>query len=210
MPSAADHIGRIIDAADNEQVRFDHFMNEALYGAHGFYTSGAGRAGRRGDFITSPEIGPLFGTVVARALDAWWRDMGSPNDFHIYDVGAGPGGLARAVIAAQPDCLAGDVSRYVCVEIGEAQWATHPAGVASMKSLPDGELRGVVLANELLDNLPFRLLVCDGVWREAWVTHRAGSFSEVLQPLKEEPAFALPANQFTGHAFRGNKQPVIG
>ena len=87
MPSAADHIGRIIDAADNEQVRFDQFMNEALYGAHGFYTSGVGRAGRRGDFITSPEIGPLFGAVIARALDAWWRDMGSPDDFHIYDVG---------------------------------------------------------------------------------------------------------------------------
>ncbi|MSX16664.1 MAG: hypothetical protein F2805_10120, partial [Actinobacteria bacterium] len=106
MPSAAEHIGRIIDAADNEQVRFDQFMNEALYGAEGFYTSGVGRAGRRGDFITSPEIGPLFGTVIARALDAWWHDMGSPDDFHIYDVGAGPGGLARSVIAAQPNCLA--------------------------------------------------------------------------------------------------------
>ena len=87
MPSAAEHIGRVIDVADNEQVRFDQFMNEALYGAYGFYTSGVGRAGRRGDFITSPEIGPLFGTVIARALDAWWRDMGSPDDFHIYDVG---------------------------------------------------------------------------------------------------------------------------
>ena len=198
MPSAAEHIGRVIDAADNEQVRFDQFMNEALYGAHGFYTSGVGRAGRRGDFITSPEIGPLFGTVIARALDAWWRDMGSPDDFHIYDVGAGPGGLARAVIAAQPDCLAGDVSRYVCVEIGEAQWATHPTGVTSMKSLPSGELRGVVLANELLDNLPFRLLVCDGVWREAWVTHRAGAFSEVLYPLSDQPDFALPAKPILG------------
>lgn len=48
--------------------------------------------------LRSPEIGPLFGTVIARALDAWWRDMGRPHDFHIYDVGAGPGGLARAVM----------------------------------------------------------------------------------------------------------------
>jgi SAM-dependent MidA family methyltransferase len=67
-----------------------------------------------------------------------------------------------------------------------------------MKALPSDELRGVVLANELLDNLPFRLLVCDGVWREAWVTHRAGSFSEVLYPLNDEPAFVLPAKPIHG------------
>src|SRR5436190_216322 len=43
-------------------------MSIALYGEHGFY-SGGGRAGRRGDFITSPEVGPLFGTVLGRAID---------------------------------------------------------------------------------------------------------------------------------------------
>jgi len=52
---------------------FDDYMNEALYGAQGFYTSGTGRAGRRGDFLTSPEVGPLFGAVVARFLDSEWR-----------------------------------------------------------------------------------------------------------------------------------------
>ena len=44
----------------------------------GFYASGRA-AGRRGDFITSPEVGPLFGAVVARALDAWWAELGSPR-----------------------------------------------------------------------------------------------------------------------------------
>lgn len=198
MPSAAEHIGRIIDAAEHEYIRFDSFMNEALYGAHGFYTSGVGRAGRRGDFITSPEIGPLFGTVIARALDVWWNEQGRPQDFRIYDVGAGPGGLARAVLAAQPECLNGEVGRYVCVEIGSAQWATHPLGVTTMESLPPGELSGVVLANELLDNLPFRLLVSDGMWREAYVTHRDGVFNEVLRPLSEVPSWTLPEKPVHG------------
>ena len=65
MPSAADHVARAIEAAGGA-VRFDAFMNMALYGPEGFYNVG-GRAGRRGDFITSPEVGPLFGTELARA-----------------------------------------------------------------------------------------------------------------------------------------------
>ena len=198
MLSAAEHIGSVIDAAENQEFRFDHFMNEALYGPAGFYTSGVGRAGRRGDFITSPEIGPLFGTVIARALDSWWIAMGSPSDFRIFDVGCGPGGLARSIIAAQPQCLGGDSSRYVCVEIAESQWASHPVGVTSMKSLPTGILNGVVLANELLDNLPFRLLVNDGEWCEAWVTHRDGSLSEVLHSLLDRTNFDLPTKATLG------------
>jgi SAM-dependent MidA family methyltransferase len=82
VPSAADHIARAIEAAGGA-VRFDAFMNMALYGPEGFYNSG-GRAGRRGDFITSPEVGPLFGAVLARALDAWWVEMGSPDDFRVF------------------------------------------------------------------------------------------------------------------------------
>ena len=74
-------------------------MDLALYGEHGFYASG-GRAGRRGDFITSPEVGPLFGAVLARAIDAWWNELGRPSDFAVVEAGAGPGTLARAILAA--------------------------------------------------------------------------------------------------------------
>ena len=172
-------------------MRFDRFMHEALYGPSGFYGSG-GRAGRRGDFITSPEVGPLFGAVLTRALDAWWIDAGQPEDFHVYEVGAGPGTLARSVLAAAPDCLAGNRSRYACVEVAARQRESHPDGVTSLERLPDGELRGVVVANELLDNLAFRLLVFDGAWREAHVAVRGGSFEEVLRPLEETPPFTLP------------------
>ena len=59
MHSASDEVEAAIVAAGGA-IRFDEFMRIALYGDHGFYTTG-GQAGRRGDFITSPEIGPLFG-----------------------------------------------------------------------------------------------------------------------------------------------------
>jgi SAM-dependent MidA family methyltransferase len=151
---------------DPVAVPFDRFMADALYGPAGFYTSG-GRAGRRGDFLTSPEVGPLFGAVVARFLDAEWRRLGRPDPFVVVDAGAGPGALARSVAAARPSCA--PVMRYVAVDVSAAQRDRHPPGVESRADLPAGPFDGVILANELLDNLPVRLAVCDGVWREAFV-----------------------------------------
>ena len=147
-------------------VPFSAFMSSALYGPAGFYTNG-GRAGRRGDFITSPEVGPLFGAVVARFLDAEWERLGRPDEYTVVDAGAGPGTLARSVLAASPACAA--AMRLVCVEVAEHQHAHHPAGVESRTTMPDGPFTGVIVANELLDNLPFRLAVHDGAWREAYV-----------------------------------------
>src|SRR5438270_10294661 len=106
-------------------MRFDEFVDRALYGPSGFYASGRG-AGRRGDFLSSPEVGPLFGTVVARAL------RGAPT---IVEVGAGSGALASSISAVL------DVE-YIQVEFAD--------------ELP-ARVDGVIIANELLDNLPFRL-----------------------------------------------------
>ena len=109
--------------------------------------------GRRRDFLTSPEVGPLFGTVVARALDTWWLELGAPDPFVVVDAGAGPGTLARSVLAAEPDCA--PVMRYVAVDVSAPARALHPETVESRPDLPPGPLVGVVLANELLDNIPF-------------------------------------------------------
>ncbi|GIT75668.1 MAG: hypothetical protein Ct9H300mP31_01990 [Acidimicrobiaceae bacterium] len=78
-----------------------------------FYASG-GAAGRRGDFLTSPEVGPLFGAVVARWLDNRWEAMGRPTDFTVVEAAAGVGTLARSIRDAQPACLA--TGQYVMVE----------------------------------------------------------------------------------------------
>jgi SAM-dependent MidA family methyltransferase len=135
-------------------VPVEVFVERALYGPGGFYET-CGRAGRRGaSFVTSPEVGPLFGAVVARALDAWWEQAGHPDEWVVVDAGAGPGTLARAILAAEPACAA--ALRLVCVERTAAQRALHPDGVASTDVLP-GEA-DVIVANELLDNLPFGLL----------------------------------------------------
>jgi SAM-dependent MidA family methyltransferase len=180
----------------DQAVPFSTFMELALYGDNGFYTS-SGRAGRRGDFITSPEIGPLFGAVVARFLDAEWRRLGEPAEFTVVDAGAGPGTLARSVLAAEPACTA--AMRYVAVEISDVQRARHPDRVESTAKLPDEPFEGVVIANELLDNLPFRLAVYDNAWREAYVVAQPdGRLVEQLSAPFEPLPPTLPARASLG------------
>ena len=200
MPSAADEISAAIAAAGGA-IPFSEYMRLALNGEGGFYTT-SGRAGRRGgDFITSPEVGPLFGTVVARALDAWWKELGSPSRFDVVECGAGPGTLARSILAAQPECA--DAMHYVAVEISASQRALHPQGVESRETMPNGSITGVILANELLDNLPFRLFVFDGSWMEAFVSQATGGqFVEVLRTPDAVPS-CLPLN-----APLGSRAPV--
>ena len=165
---------------------FNEFMNDALYGENGFYIRG-NKAGRRGGhFITSPEVGPLFGTVIAGYLDECWQKLGTPAKFDVVECGAGPGTLARSILAAKPRCL--QSLNYVAVEVSAAQRALHPKGVESRETMPKRAINGVILANELLDNLPFRLFVFDGTWMEAFVAKTPdGVFVEVLH----KPA-ALP------------------
>lgn len=179
-------------AAGPDLLRFDEFLELALYGPAGFYTRG-GAAGRRGDFLTSPEVGPLFGAVLARAIDAEWRRQGSPDRFDVIDAGAGPGTLARAVLAAAPEVHRAGAMRYTCVERSAAQRERHPGGVLSVAEMPEHIENGFIVANELLDNLPFRLAVWDSGWREAYVTERSGRWVEVLLPLDGMPS-VLPTS----------------
>jgi NADH dehydrogenase [ubiquinone] 1 alpha subcomplex assembly factor 7 len=138
-------------------IRFGEFVDAALYDpAFGFFTRGRG-AGRRRDFLTSPEVGPLFGAVIARALDTWWDELGRPDPFTFVDCGAGQGTLVRAIVDAAPRCSGAlDV---VLVERSLSLWSLHPKGPRyhSRAALPDEPIVGVVFANELLDNLAFDL-----------------------------------------------------
>jgi SAM-dependent MidA family methyltransferase len=193
---------------------FSAFMAWALYDdVTGFYAGGGGAAGRRGgDFLTSPEVGPLFGAVVAAAVDGWWRDLGEPDPFVVVEAGAGPGSLARSVLAAEPACA--PALRYVLVEGSEPQRRRHgehlpldpaafafspedddsplpqPTGrgpiVVSLAELPRLAAPCVVLANELLDDLPFDLWERrDGRWQQVLVD---ADLHEVVVPL-EPPAW---------------------
>lgn len=186
-------------------LHFSAVMDTALYDPeHGFFSAGAGSPGRRGDFITSPEVGPLFGAVIARALDVWWTDLGCPDPFVVVDAGAGTGTLATSVLAATPDCA--PALHYVLVERSPALRRRHGehlalsahatsmgiegAGdgpvVVSLGELPATTFTGVVIANELLDNLAFDLLTrTDDGWGEVLIGVDDGQLIRHVVPASE-------------------------
>ena len=167
-----------------EVLRFDAYMDEALYGAGGFYERGGHPGARDGDFATSVELGSLFARCVASYLDRTWIEMGRPDPFVVIEGGAGRGTLCRDVLEAVDGCR--DAVRYVMVERTESQ-RQAALGIADeaavLADLPAGPLVGVVVANELLDNLPIRLLErAPTGWDEVHVELGGQQAAEVRQP----------------------------
>jgi SAM-dependent MidA family methyltransferase len=181
-------------------VPFGEYVDAALYGPNGFYTRGGG-AGRRRDFVTSPETGALFGAVMARALDTWWQELGEPDPFVVVEPGAGPGALVATVLAAAPRCRtalrwllverspamqelqgnrrlplveASQVMGVVAANRVDDELVTEPGQgplVAQLQAMPTGSQMHIVLANELLDNIAFDIATFDG---ERWCEIRIG------------------------------------
>jgi SAM-dependent MidA family methyltransferase len=214
-------------------------MEAALYDPDGGFFARARGAGRaHGDFVTSVEVGSLFGALIARAVDGWWDQLGRPDPFLVVDAGAGRGQLARDVLRATPRCAA--ALRYVLVERSAGLRAAHgeflalePAElvlgpavppepdeepvavpgsgpmVASLAGVPAGPATGVVVANELADNLPFRIVErVSGGWNEIRVTEAGGSFTEMVLPAEERLAEAAD-RLAEGHTVdAGTRLPV--
>lgn len=177
-------------------IPFSAFMEAALYDPrHGYYASGAVRTGWAGDFITSPQIDPAFGALWAAAITELWDGLGRPDEFTLIEVGPGEGEFATALLDALPVGV-GDIVTYRLVE-------RVPAVQARQRTLLGEDPRvvwdesigagtrvdaGVVLANEVLDNLPVDVLeMRDGSFHEICVGERAGALVEVRGPEVAPP-----------------------
>ena len=168
-------------------LSFSEYVEVALYDpVRGFYGAN-GSAGRRGDFLTSPEAGSLFGAVLARALDTWWDGLGRPDPYIVVEAGAGRGALAESILGAHPRCSS--ALRYVAVE-RSARLREQHAGqdFTSMAEMPTEPFAGAIVANELLDNLVFDLLErVEGGWAEVRVGQAdSGELTEVLSPAGDD------------------------
>ena len=138
-------------------ITFADFMESALYDPKdGFYARSP--IGAHGHFVTSPHISPAFGSLLARQLAECWENLGRPHPFWVIELGAGDGTLAKQVIAASRAVEElGQALRYLAIErTPEQSEALRAAGIETLASLTEkAPLTGVVLANEVLDNVPF-------------------------------------------------------
>ena len=181
---------------------FEEFMRAALYDPDGGFFSGpVVRSEKAGDFLTSPEVSPMFGETLAGFVRAEAERIGVDAPV-VVDAGAGSGSLLRPLL----DAL-GPVGDVWAVEVssaaGEALAARVPEArvVGGLGEIPSG-LRGVILANELLDNLPAALVVRSGDgWMEQQVGVADGDLTMVEAPARS--AVAAWADSYGGPVPEG-------
>ncbi|MDH3605832.1 MAG: SAM-dependent methyltransferase [Acidimicrobiia bacterium] len=182
---------------DSGPLYFDEFMNEALYGPGGFFAGDVLRSVKGGDFLTSPEVSPLFGATLARFVEQERARIGEP--FRLVEVGAGSGSLLASLLAEiEVDAWAVEVSPPARLALEAIVPAVR---VADKAETAVG--RGVVLANELLDNLPMSLAVrrAEG-WAEQVVA--IGPDGLTLEEVPARPEVGAWADRFSGPVAEGS------
>jgi SAM-dependent MidA family methyltransferase len=187
------HITQSIEAAGG-WISFADYMGEALYApALGYYTAGARKFGAAGDFVTAPEMTPLFGRTLARQIADVLRRL---PDAEVIELGPGTGRLASDVLAAL-SARGAMPSRYRLLEVSPELCERQRTHLASQipALLPRVEWidvlpprwRGVVVANEVLDAVPPHLIARkNGAWFERGVTHDDGRLCFGDRPLTAE------------------------
>ncbi|WP_206862395.1 class I SAM-dependent methyltransferase [Lysobacter changpingensis] len=199
-------LGELIRAqiADNGgAIPFSRFMELALYApGFGYYSAGASKFGESGDFVTAPELGPIFAACVADSVAPVFRQIGPQARF--LELGGGTGAFAEVALKrlmeldALPD-------RY-CILEPSAQLRHRQRERLQKRLVPplfelvewlDGpfndEWDGVLFANEVIDALPTpRFAIEAGEVYEEHVAIEAGELVRVLRP----------ADAFLGNAVR--------
>jgi SAM-dependent MidA family methyltransferase len=156
VPALVDRIRAEIE--QHGPITFARFMHQALYEPGlGYYATSTERTTPAGDFLTAPELHPIFGRTLVRQLEEMWQRLGKPPDFVVREYGAGRGTLGQPLPAHM---------HYEPVEFADER--------------PGEAVVGVVLANEFIDALPVhRLEMRAGRLRELYVGWSDGRFVEI-------------------------------
>jgi len=176
-------------------VDFERFMSLALYAPGlGYYVNGAQKFGVGGDFITAPELSPLFGYSLANQIAEIFAAIQDPN---VLEFGAGSGALAVSMLEQleQLDCLP---VRYQILELSaelqqrqrdtiqqalphlieRVEWLSH---------MPPSGWRGVVLANEVLDAMPVqRIRKSANQWQMQWVSYTDDAYQTTWKDTTDD------------------------
>ncbi|MDM7322501.1 MAG: SAM-dependent methyltransferase, partial [Gammaproteobacteria bacterium] len=159
-----DHLCRCIEAAGGA-LDFADFMREALYAPGlGYYAAGLPKFGAAGDFVTAPEVSPLFGRALARQVAEMLERLGRGD---LLEFGAGSGRLAVELLL-ELERLGRLPERYLILDLSaslrtvqrERLGAEAPhllERVAWIEAWPK-DFVGVIVGNEVLDALPVRIL----------------------------------------------------
>ncbi|MGI9204792.1 MAG: class I SAM-dependent methyltransferase [Woeseiaceae bacterium] len=173
-------------AIDNAggSISFAEYMQQVLYAPGlGYYAAGAAKFGAAGDFVTAPELSPLFGAVLAQQSARVFEQLGGGD---LLEPGAGTGALAVSILRKLSD-LDALPRRYLILEVSpdlqerqerrlHAEVPEFASKVTWIEQLPEN-FSGVVIANEVVDALPVeRFRISDGKVLQARVSVEGSRF----------------------------------
>ena len=161
---------------------------------------------KEGDFMTSVSVGPLFGQLLARRIEQFWKMNGSPKDFSIFEIGAHNGSLAKDILSGlNPEFR--EKIRYCIIEPLENQRQhllnTLGPEFTILATPPETPVPwGMVIANEVFDALPLPLyLFSQDKWHEATVTWK-DDFAWSTRPTD----FSLSGDYPEGYVTEGRPE----
>jgi len=189
-------VARILEhiEAGGGWIPFDQFMRHALYEPGlGYYAAKPAKIGAHGDFVTAPELSPLF----ARALAAQVAQALLELPPRVLEFGAGSGALASELIA-QLGRLGVELESYAIVEVSADLKTQQQARLRDRRirwlDAPPERFEGVIIANEVLDVMPVKLFVGrGGSMLERGVQARGSGLSMAERPAGDELLEAVKA-----------------
>lgn len=179
---------------ENQPVRFVDFMHQSLYAPHqGYYASTSPKIGQQGDFITAPELTPLFGYTLANQCRELIKHIEQAD---LLEFGAGTGQLCIDILTAleKENTLP---SNYYILEVSPGLKAMQQRAIdEAIPHLTDRvhwltawpkDFKGVMLANEVLDAMPVHRFKYDQnrVWESFIRVNDADELEEIWQPMKQ-------------------------
>lgn len=195
-PALQAHIAQAIDQAGG-WLPFDRFMALALYAPGlGYYAHAGRKFGTMpeggSDFVTAPELSPLFGQALAVQVADMLERTGTDE---VWEFGAGTGALAAQLL----EHLGPRVRRYTIVDLSaelrarqQARLAAHAGQVHWADALP-ARIDGVLVGNEVLDAMPVQLLHrVAGQWHERGVVRKDAALAWQDRPTALRPPVEIP------------------
>lgn len=175
-------------------ITFAEYMDACLYHPeHGYYAK-ANQQPRK-DYITSADVSPIFGRLLARQFCEMWQQLNRPEPFTLVEAGAGTGALAKQVLDFAAESLHDFYAalRYVAVELSAARRAAQAVSLEShipgghvliSADLPDRINCGCIFSNELFDAMPVHRVTGEGGnLRELYVAADADGLHDQPGPL---------------------------
>ncbi|MEE9574712.1 MAG: SAM-dependent methyltransferase, partial [Gammaproteobacteria bacterium] len=168
-------------------ISFEHYMQMALYEPGlGYYSAGSSKFGEQGDFVTAPEISPLFSRCIARQCQQVLSEISSSS---IFELGPGTGTMAIDIMRELERNNSLPETYYLLepsADLRQRQQLNIKNTIPQLEDrfvwldrLPEEKLKGVILANEVIDAMPVTRLVIDSEIEEYAVACDSGANDQI-------------------------------